>query len=146
MVFSDGKKSLLSDGSYINNAVHSEQNCKYCRINLLERCWKTRERNKPSKTTQSCHQLLGSQSEPWGIIAISLMQLHSNWKKLQEDVSLCGVSPWDTQEVFVAFTAFKEGFWKPWKTQQLSIISWPSGDDLRNVKIWELAATFDNTL
>lgn len=114
MVFSDGKKSLLSDGSYINNAVHSEQNCKYCRINLLERCWKTRERNKPSKTTQSCHQLLGSQSEPWGIIAISLMQLHSNWKKLQEDVSLCGVSPWDTQCEFLLLSLhLKRDFGSP---------------------------------
>lgn len=38
---------LLSDGSYIHNAVHSEHNCKYCRINVLGRCWKTRDRNKP---------------------------------------------------------------------------------------------------
>lgn len=103
MVLSDGeKKNLLPDGSYINNAVHSEHDCKCCRINLLEKCWKTRERNKPSKATQSCNQLPDSQSEPWETIAMSLMQLHSKWKKNhQEDVSLCGISHRDIQCEFL---------------------------------------------
>lgn len=96
MVLSDGKKKrqpnfcqmvLISTMLSILNITASTVELMFWRD-----AGKPETETSQAKQTRSCHQLSDSQSEPRDAIAMSLMQLHSTWRKHHKVVSLCGIS------------------------------------------------------